>query len=155
MRAPRASRQGSAAWLVLNACGMRVDGLRTLASGLGPKDTMDWLEAGVRARGMTVFARIDHASGAAQVKLPLRPTELLIFGSPLAGTHLMEAHQTIGLDLPLKALVWEDDSGCTWLSYDAPRWLVARHGDPEPMAPILRQMESVLEALSNAAVDRP
>lgn len=131
-----------------------VNGLKTIASALGPKDTMDRLEAGVRARGMTVFARIDHAAGAAQVNLPLRPTEVLIFGSPLAGTRLMDAHQTMGIDLPLKALVWEDDSGRTWLSYDDPRWLVARHGDPEPLKAILLQMQSVLEAVSSAAVER-
>jgi uncharacterized protein (DUF302 family) len=81
-------------WL-FGAYAMAADGLITLPSGLGPKETMDRLEAEVRAKGMTVFARIDHAAGAAEVGLPLRPTELLIFGSAKAGTPLMQASQTI------------------------------------------------------------
>jgi uncharacterized protein (DUF302 family) len=82
---------------------MAVDGLTSLRSPHGPKDTMDRLEAEVKVRGMTVFARIDHAEGAAAAGLSLRPTELLIFGNAKAGTPLMQAAQTIGIDLPLKA----------------------------------------------------
>lgn len=90
---------------------MAADGLTTIPSGYGPKETMDRLETEIKARGMTVFARIDHAAGAAQVGLTLRPTELLIFGSAKAGTPLMQSNQTIGIDLPLKVLVWEDATG--------------------------------------------
>src|SRR4029450_12973509 len=72
--------------------------------------------------------RIDHAAGAAAVGMPLRPTELLIFGNPPAGTPLMQAEQTIGIDLPLKALVWEDASGGVWIAYNDPAWLAVRHG---------------------------
>ena len=94
---------------------MVADGLITLRSNYGPKDTMDRLETEVKAKGLTVFARIDHAAGAAQVGLPLPPTELLIFGNAKGGTPLMQSVQTIGIDLPLKALVWQDASGTTRL----------------------------------------
>jgi uncharacterized protein (DUF302 family) len=85
---------------------MAADGLTTIPSSHGPKDTMNRLEVEVKAKGMTVFARIDHAAGAAAVGLSLRPTELLIFGNGKGGTPLMQSNQTIGIDLPLKALVW-------------------------------------------------
>src|SRR5216684_7281579 len=107
---------------------MAAQGLTTIPSSYGPKDTMDRLEAEVRTKGMTVFARIDHAAGAAAAGLALRPTEVLIFGNAKAGTPLMQAVQTIGLDLPLRALVWQDASGKTWLSYNDPAWLAQRHG---------------------------
>ena len=89
---------------------------------------MDRLEAAVRARGMTVFARIDHAAGASAVGMPLKATEVLIFGNARGGTPLMQSVPTIGIDLPLKALVWQDTSGETWLSYNEPSWLAQRHG---------------------------
>ena len=125
---------------------MAAEGLITLASGLGPKDTMDRLEAAIRAKGMTVFARIDHAAGAAQVSLTLAPTELLLFGNAKAGTPLMQSAQTIGIDLPLKALVWQDASGKTWLSYNDPLWLAKRHGLRTPPA-----AEAMAAALKNLA----
>lgn len=106
---------------------MNTDGLTTIPSAHGPKATVDRLEAAVKAKGMTVFARIDHAAGAAQAGLALRPTELLVFGNAKGGTPLMQANQTIGLDLPLQALVWQDALGNTWLSYNDPAWLAARH----------------------------
>src|SRR5258708_23725527 len=84
---------------------MAADGLTTIRSSYGPKDTMSKLEAGVKARGMTVFARIDHAAGAPEVGLSLPPTDLLIFREAKGGTPLMESPQTIGIDLPLKAPV--------------------------------------------------
>jgi len=107
---------------------MAADGLITLRSSYGPKETMNKLETEVKAKGLTVFARIDHAAGAAEVGLPLPPTELLIFGNAKGGTPLMQSVQTIGIDLPLKALVWQDASGTTWLSYNDPNWLAKRHG---------------------------
>jgi uncharacterized protein (DUF302 family) len=90
--------------------------------------TIDRLEAMLKNKGIAVFARIDHAAAAAAVGMPLRPTELLIFGDPTAGTRLMQAEQTIGIDLPLKALVWEDANGGVWISYNDPAWLAVRHG---------------------------
>lgn len=107
---------------------MATDGLTTVPSQFGPKDTVSRLEAEIRARGMTVFAHIDHAAGAAQACLALRPTELLIFGSAKGGTPLMQNKQSVGIDLPLKALVWEDADGNTWLSYNEPGWVAGRHG---------------------------
>jgi uncharacterized protein (DUF302 family) len=90
---------------------MAADGLITIPSSNSVKATLDRLESEVKARGIAVFARIDHAAGATRAGLALRPTELLIFGNAIAGTPLMQAAQTIGIDLPLKALAWEDASG--------------------------------------------
>jgi len=103
-------------------------GLASIQSGNSVKVTIDRLEAMLKNKGITVFARIDHAASAAAVGMSLRPTELLIFGDPTAGTRLMQAEQTIGIDLPLKALVWEDANGGVWISYNDPAWLAVRHG---------------------------
>jgi len=107
---------------------MAVEGLTTIRSSYGPKDTMNKSEAAVKARGMTVFAHVDHAAGAAAAGLTLRPTELLIFGNARGGTPLMQANQAIGVDLPLRALVWQDAAGDTWVSYNDPAWLAKRYG---------------------------
>jgi len=105
-----------------------IEGLTTIASNFGPKETMDRLETEIRTKGMEVFARIDHAAGAAEVGLNLRPTELIIFGNARGGTPLMQSAQTIGIDLPLKALVWQDAANKTWLSYNGRGWIARRHG---------------------------
>ena len=131
---------------------MAADGLTTLRSSYGPKDTMSRLEAEVKARGMTVFARIDHAAGAAGAGLSLRPTELLIFGNGKAGTPLMQTVQTTGIDLPLKALVWEDASGATWLSYNDPAWLAQRHGVAGETETVIGMMSKALDAVAQAAI---
>src|SRR5215471_16048045 len=102
---------------------MSVDGLVTVASAFSSKDTMDRVEAEVIAKGMTVFARIDHAAGAEAVGLPLRPTELLVFGNARGGTPLMQAVQTIGIDLPLKILVWQEADGRVCLGYNDSEWV--------------------------------
>lgn len=104
------------------------EGLVISPSAYGPKQTMDRLAAAVESRGITVLARIDHGAAAAKVGMELRPTEVLIFGNPRAGTPLMQATQTIGIDLPLKALVYEDENGATHLAYNDPAWLARRHG---------------------------
>ena len=130
---------------------MAADGLTTIASSLGPKATMDRLEAEVKAKGMTVFARIDHAAGAAEVGLSLRPTEVLIFGNAKAGTLLMQSVQTIGIDLPLKALVWQDPAGSTWLSCNDPAWLGQRHGLGSDAAAAIGIMTKALDAVAKAA----
>jgi uncharacterized protein (DUF302 family) len=130
---------------------MAADGLTTLRSTLGPKATMDRLEAEVKAKGMTVFARIDHAAGATEVGLPLRPTEVLIFGNAKGGTPLMQSVQTIGIDLPLKALVWQDEARVTWLSYNDPSWLARRHGVGHDADTAVNAMTVALAAIAKAA----
>jgi uncharacterized protein (DUF302 family) len=128
-----------------------VAGLITIKSSNGPEETMNRFEAEVRGRGMTVFAHIDHAAGAAAAGLSLRPTEVLIFGNARAGTPLMEATQTIGIDLPLKVLVWRDENGATWLSYNDPVWLAQRHGIIPESADTLGQMSAALANLAAIA----
>ena len=133
---------------------MGADGLITIPSAFEPKETIDRLEAEVKARGMTVFARIDHAAGAAQAGLSLRPTELLIFGNAKGGTPLMQANQSIGIDLPLKALVWQDESGKVWLSYNEPAWLAKRHGLGAQSQAMTEGMAALLGAVT-AKATRP
>ena len=130
---------------------MAADGLITIRSAHGPQETMSRFEAEVRAKGMTVFARIDHAAGAATVGLPLRPTDLLIFGSAKSGTPLMQQVQRIGIDLPLKALVWQDASGVTWLSYNDPAWVVQRHGLDDTANATVNAMTQALHAIASKA----
>jgi uncharacterized protein (DUF302 family) len=134
---------------------MAADGLTTLRSSYGPKDTIERLEAEVKARGMTVFARIDHAAGAAAVGLTLRPTEVVIFGNANGGTPLMQSTQTVGIDLPLKALVWQDAAGSTWLSYNDPSWLAQRHGLGREVEATITAMTTMLGALAKAATAAP
>ncbi|HEX8680173.1 MAG TPA: DUF302 domain-containing protein, partial [Chthoniobacterales bacterium] len=97
-----------------------MNGLTSVASSFGPEETMARLAAEIRAHGMIVFARIDHSASAAEAGLTLLPTELIIFGNARAGTPLMQAEQTVGIDLPLKALVWQNAARKTWLSYNEP-----------------------------------
>ena len=130
-----------------------IEGLTTIASSFGPKETMDRLEAEIRGKGMTVFARIDHAGGAAEAGLELRPTELIVFGNARGGTPLMQSVQTVGIDLPLKALVWEDTAGTTWLSYNQPGWIAQRHGVGANAEPIVNSMAAALSAISRAVTN--
>ena len=109
----------------------------------------------MKAKGLTVFARIDHAAGAAGVGLSLRPTEVLIFGNARGGTPLMQSAQTIGIDLPLKALVWQDASGATWLSYNDPGWLAKRHGLGHEVDAAVNAMTAALAAVAKAATTSP
>jgi uncharacterized protein (DUF302 family) len=132
---------------------MATDGLTTLPSSFGPPDTVTRLEAAVKARGMTVFACVDHAAGAAEVGLALRPTELVIFGNARGGTPLMQSDQTMGIDLPLKALVWQDAAGKTWLSYNDPGWLVKRHGMGAEVATTVAMLSAALNAVASAATN--
>jgi len=134
---------------------MTASGLITIRSHYQPKETMQRLEAAVKARGMTVFAHVDHAAGAAEVGLTLRPTDLLIFGSPRGGTPLMQLAQTMGIDLPLKALVWQDEHGTTWLSYNDPAWLVERHGSVVGAEAAIRALAGALHAVATGATSVP
>jgi uncharacterized protein (DUF302 family) len=130
---------------------MTANGLITLPSAHGVKDTVDRLASEVAAKGMTVFVRIDHAAGAKEVGLPLRPTELLVFGNARGGTPLMQALQTSGIDLPLKALAWEDEEGKSWLSYNDPAWIAQRHGDAARVADVTARLAAAISSLAKAA----
>ena len=127
-----------------------VEGLTTVPSNFGPKETMDRLETEIRTKGLEVFARIDHAAGATEVGLNLRPTELIIFGNARGGTPLMQAVQTIGIDLPLKALVWKDAAGRTWLSYNEPNWIAQRHSVANAEQ-VVNNLAAVLNAIVRTA----
>ena len=120
---------------------MAADGLVTLGSSYAPKETMKRLETD----------RIDHAAGAAEVGLSLRPTELLIFGNVKGGTPLMQSVQTIGIDLPLKILIWQDEAGNTWLSYNDPSWLAKRHRANHNVEATVTALTGALHALAKAA----
>ncbi len=103
------------------------DGLVHIKSAHDVRTTADKLEKVLKAKGMTVFNRIDHAAGAQKVGRELRPTQLVIFGNPKVGSPLMACRQSAGIDLPQKALIWQDESGQVWYSYNRPAYLQSRH----------------------------
>jgi len=116
---------------------------------------MSRLETAVKAKGMSVFARIDHAAAAANIGMLLRPTEVLIFGNPKGGTPLMQSTQTIAIDLPLRSLVWQDASGKTWLSYNDPAWLAKRHALDPHLAASVDALSAALGAVAKTATAGP
>ncbi|MEN8197519.1 MAG: DUF302 domain-containing protein [Pseudomonadota bacterium] len=113
--------------------------------------TLDRLEKILKRKGLTVFARIDHAKGAASVKMALRPTALIIFGNPKLGTSLMQTQQTAGIDLPMKALAWRDASGFVWLAYERPADM-ARNRGIDPTHKAITTMTGALEKMTDAAL---
>lgn len=126
------------------------DGLITKASKYSVTETLDRLEAVLKKKGITVALRWKHDEKAKGVGIPLRPTELLMFGNPKLGSHMFTSNQTAGIDLPLKALAWEDENGQVFLSYNDPAYIAKRHhinDRPE----ILKKMTGALNNLSNAA----
>jgi uncharacterized protein (DUF302 family) len=132
---------------------MEGDGILTRASAHGVADTLGRLEAALAAKQLTLFARIDHAAGAAEVGMALQPTTVLVFGNARGGTPLMQARQAIGLDLPLKMLVWEDADGACWITYSDPAWLAQRHGIDLGLKPVAA-MTALLAELAHAAGGR-
>jgi len=126
------------------------EGLVAVKSPYSAKETMSRLESIVKERELKVFAKIDHAAGAATLGKALRPTELLIFGNPAGGTPLMECAQTAGIDLPLKALVWEDASAQVWLAYNDPIYLAQRHG--VATCPVAEKLTKALAGIADAVV---
>lgn len=128
------------------------DGVLILQSPYGVGETMDRLEKVVKERGLKVFARIDHAAGAASVGKSLRPTQLIIFGNPQGGTPFMECAQSVGIDLPLKALAWEDESAQVWLGYNDPAFIGMCHGVPE--CPVIEKLRKALAGMTEASVAR-
>ncbi len=119
-------------------------------SAHGVSETVDRLEQAVRDKGLSVFGRIDHAKAAAAVGLELRPTTVLLFGSPKLGSKLMQANQLIGVDLPLRVLVWEDANGQVWLGYLRPSALLQRHDIGDQQA-VEEKMSGALAGLAEAA----
>ena len=126
------------------------DGLIEVKSANSVKETITRFEATAKERGLMIFARIDHAAGAQKIGKTLRPTELLIFGNPQGGTPLMECAQSAGIDLPLKALAWEDASGQVWLGYNDPFYLAARHGAKD-CAQVAQGLRKALDGMAVAA----
>lgn len=108
-------------------------------------DTIDRIEKAVTEKGMKIFARINHAGEAKQAGLEMRPTELLLFGNPKGGTPLMVAKPTTAIDLPMKALAWEDEAGHVWLTYNASGLLHERHGVPKELTSRLDPVGTLLE----------
>ena len=134
----------------MNASESAETGLVTLASAHGATETVERLKSLLDQKRIQIFAHIDHAAGAKQAGLSLRPTRVLIFGNPQAGTPLMQSQQTIGLDLPLRVLVWEDGAGKVWLTYRRPEFLAQRHhvaGHDEAV----KALDTGLAALAQAA----
>lgn len=127
------------------------DGLVAIKSPLAAKATMDRLETVAKQRGLVIFARIDHAAGAEKIGKNLRPTEVLIFGNPQGGTPFMECAQTLGIDLPLKALVWQDAAGQVWVGYNDPAYLAKRHDAAQ--CPSVDGLSKALGGLVQAAVE--
>ena len=118
------------------------NGLISMKSSYDVRVTADRLEKTLIMNGMTVFTRINHAEGAQKVGKKLRPTELIIFGNPKVGTPLMQCGQSVAIDLPQKALIWEDESGQVWLSYNDPKYLAKRHG--------IKGCDEVIKKIENA-----
>jgi uncharacterized protein (DUF302 family) len=122
---------------------MSANGIVTIASHHSVDETVEKLKALLAAKSVTLFALIDHSGEAAKAGLSMLPTKLLIFGSPKAGTPVMLAAPSIALDLPLRILVWEDEAGKVWLSYNAPDFLRQRHSVPQDLMPNLAAVEGL------------
>jgi uncharacterized protein (DUF302 family) len=119
------------------------NGIISIKSSHDAKTTVDRLENILREKGMTVFMRINHAEGAQKVGKKLRPTELIIFGNPKVGAPLMQCGQSVAIDLPQKALIWQDEAGQVWLSYNDPKYLASRHGIKE-CGEVIKKIEKAL-----------
>jgi uncharacterized protein (DUF302 family) len=128
-----------------------MEGLITIQSDYSVEETIDRVVSIVQSKGMTVFVRINHAVNASNQGLQLRPTELIIFGNPKAGTVLMQDKQTSGIDLPVKALAWQDEAGKIWLTYNDITWVATRHDLTEKSHPVVEAIEEGMKLVSNAA----
>lgn len=130
---------------------MANNGLVSMQSHVSARETLTHFLAALAARKLIVFAHVDHAAGAASVGLPLRPTEVVIFGNPKGGTALMQDQQSAGIDLPLKALVWEAADGTVWLTYNNPAWIAQRHDIGAASAAAVKAMAALLTAIAQEA----
>ena len=129
----------------------KADGLTHSLGRFDPKETVDRLVNEIHSRDLQIFAGIDHAAGAAEVGLELRPTEVIIFGNARGGTPLMQQAQTAGIDLPLKILVWQDAQDQTWICYNDPAWIAQRHGLSQSEA-IISKFAALLSDISKEVV---
>jgi uncharacterized protein (DUF302 family) len=129
-------------------------GLITIQSDYSVKETIDRLASIVQSKGLTVFVRIDHADNASKQGLQLRPTELIIFGNPKVGTALMQDKQTSGIDLPVKALAWQDETGKIWLTYNDTEWIADRHDLTEKSNSVVKVIEEGMTLAGNAATKK-
>ncbi|MEH6444854.1 MAG: DUF302 domain-containing protein [Oceanospirillaceae bacterium] len=114
--------------------------------------TTDNLSAILKSKGMTVFSRIDHAAGAAKIGESIPPTQLLVFGNPKIGTKLMQCSPSAAIDLPMKALIWQDDKQQTWIGYNSPKYLASRHAI-KGCDPVLNKVEQALANFANKAAN--
>lgn len=121
------------------------NGLVSLPCKYSVEETMPRLESLLEQRGITIFARVDHSEEAKKVGLQMHPTKLLIFGSPKGGTPLMQAAPTVAIDLPLKALFWEDADGRVWLTYNDPAYLQQRHNVPADLVPNIAGVSALFQ----------
>ncbi len=136
--------------LGFTAPAMAGNGVITIKSSNSVKKTIDILESTLTKKGIAIIARLDHRANGARVNEDLRPTIILIFGNPRMGTPLMRENQTIGIDLPMKALAWEDEKGDVWLSYNDPSYLAKRHSIKNN-DPIIKKMSGALAKFSAIA----
>jgi uncharacterized protein (DUF302 family) len=130
------------------------DGLINLESMYTVQETADRFETAAKENGLTIFVRINHQNNAASVNMELRPTEVIIFGNPKVGTPLMQCAQEVGIDLPQKVLIFEDENEKVWLSYNNPDYLNKRH-NIKGCDSVLSKIAGVLSKLSAAAVEAP
>ena len=137
-------------WMLLAAAAVSPDasaenGVVSIAANHSVSETIDRLESLVKSKQLTVFARIDFSGDAAKAGLSMPPTQMLIFGNPKAGTPLMLAAPSVAIDLPLKAVAWQDGGGRVWLSYNAPEYLKRRHGLPDTLLPNIAGIKALVE----------
>lgn len=128
------------------------NGMVAMKSPYSASETATRLEAQVRQRNLTVVARVDHAAAAQRINLTLRPTEVIIFGNPQSGTPLMLCAQAVGIDLPMKALVWQDAQAQVWIGFNDPVWIVRRHGGVDCQA--AENVRNALATIAEATVAR-
>ena len=124
---------------------LTVDGLNNIPSKYSVEETLNRLRSVLEAKGLTIFGDVDHSGEARRAGLSMRPTHVLLFGNPKAGTPLMQAAPTLAIDLPLKALIREDENGRVWVSYNTPEYLRRRHGVPDEMVNALSAVIPLLD----------
>ncbi len=139
--------------LLMNTAAFAVDGLIVKPSAYSVAETLDRFEMIIKKKGITVFARINHAQGAEKVGLVMAPTEVIIFGDPKLGSPLMLSERTAAIDLPLKAIVWKDKEGKVWLAYNSPDYIAARHGIKDKQK-VIKKMTGALNKFSNYATKK-